>query len=775
MSASTLLLAFLVVGQPLPEDAPDPRAEALSLIDAGLALTASRGLARLLSMGETATPDLILLAARAYEATRHWTAVRRLLIGRAWLDSVQGGAGRLALARAMLEMDSLSAALKHYELYLGGPGRAGSAARMRLAGRIGYARALLRSGRRVQAADQFESAASESPEVASWLLLSALQARSEGGDTAGARALAGKLLADHVVPGDSVRRELALAAFRAGDPSHGLAAAAELAPRARSALAAQWTAPARLARGDTTGAIRELRAALEERGANPEVGRLLLVLDSGTVVLRAVAESDRRAGRAGRAAVLLRRLIAGAPPERRAVLALRLAEARFRAGAYREVSAGLAGWLGRARSERVTPGGETLGEMWFLVGRARYRGGQRERAVDAWREAASRPGPNAPYASFLVADVAHEDGDLDAARQGYEGTLLAFPRSSFAGTALFRLAMLDFLEGDHETAAGRLADYQRRFPAGNWYRAAAYWEARAREMMGDSAAARRLYRELAHDPVGYYGIRAALRSGDDPWRGLPASGSTALPGPDHRTLIDRMSLLQSLGWKGRALIELREARHGRAESAEDRLRLAEALNAAGWTWQGSAIARGLHRTRGRPWSLRLIRAAYPLRFRRAIEAVSARERLDPALVSGLVHRESIFDSRAVSTAGAVGLMQLIPRTARALAGQVGLSEFSLDQLVVPEVNMTLGSRYLRDLLDRFGSLAAALASYNAGPHRLVRWRQFPEFKADEELFIERIPFSETRRYLKAVYVAVYVYRRLYGLEGASVDGREDGG
>ena len=81
------------------------------------------------------------------------------------------------------------------------------------------------------------------------------------------------------------------------------------------------------------------------------------------------------------------------------------------------------------------------------------------------------------------------------------------------------------------------------------------------------------------------------------------------------------------------------------------------------------------------------------------------------------------------------------------------------------MNLRLGTRYLREQLDRFGgSRTAALIAYNAGPHRYIRWREFPEFNgSDPELAIDRIPFSETRRYVKAINAHAYVYRHLYGL------------
>ncbi|MGH7541946.1 MAG: lytic transglycosylase domain-containing protein, partial [Gemmatimonadota bacterium] len=141
----------------------------------------------------------------------------------------------------------------------------------------------------------------------------------------------------------------------------------------------------------------------------------------------------------------------------------------------------------------------------------------------------------------------------------------------------------------------------------------------------------------------------------------------------------------------------------------------------------------------------------------------ARERgLPPPFVAGLARRESLFDPEIVSSAGAVGLMQLLPRTATDVGHAAGLAGYRREQLVVPQVNLLLGTRYLADLLAQFdGSRVAAMISYNAGPHRYLRWREFPE-RAEEEQFVERIPFRETREYVRAVTRLTDIYEYLYG-------------
>ena len=170
------------------------------------------------------------------------------------------------------------------------------------------------------------------------------------------------------------------------------------------------------------------------------------------------------------------------------------------------------------------------------------------------------------------------------------------------------------------------------------------------------------------------------------------------------------------------------------------------------------------------WSDDLLKGVYPLIYVEALGAAADRHRLDPALVAAIVRRESQFDREVASPAGAVGLMQVLPRTGAELARRSGISGFEATQLKVAEVNLALGTLYLRELLDRnSGSLAPALISYNAGPHRYARWRDFPEFEADAELMVERIPFRETRIYVKTITAYRHIYRRLWGLGTYPVD------
>ncbi|MGH9792534.1 MAG: lytic transglycosylase domain-containing protein, partial [Candidatus Acidiferrales bacterium] len=153
------------------------------------------------------------------------------------------------------------------------------------------------------------------------------------------------------------------------------------------------------------------------------------------------------------------------------------------------------------------------------------------------------------------------------------------------------------------------------------------------------------------------------------------------------------------------------------------------------------------------------RAVYPLPYQESIETTAERKGLDPMIVAGLIRQESTFLSDAVSRAGAVGLMQVMPRTGRVLARRERVP-YSRSRLFQPEYNLRLGITHLADLIRNHGSLEKALAAYNAGPHRVAAWTANGGYSEPAE-FVESIPFSETREYVQIVMRNAEIYRRLY--------------
>jgi len=154
-------------------------------------------------------------------------------------------------------------------------------------------------------------------------------------------------------------------------------------------------------------------------------------------------------------------------------------------------------------------------------------------------------------------------------------------------------------------------------------------------------------------------------------------------------------------------------------------------------------------------------SAYPLEHADAIRDGARRYHLDPALVAGVVYAESKFEEHAVSSQGAVGLMQILPETAAQIADESGGVTFTAADLEDPRVNVRYGCYYLRHALDAYdGDVRAAVASYNAGMGAVAGWRTAAAAEG-HALRLRDIPFPETRAYVKKVLEARRVYREMY--------------
>ena len=176
-----------------------------------------------------------------------------------------------------------------------------------------------------------------------------------------------------------------------------------------------------------------------------------------------------------------------------------------------------------------------------------------------------------------------------------------------------------------------------------------------------------------------------------------------------------------------------------------------ALAALGIVASALAIG-GLWVVRAEPdWYLR---ARYPLRYEQIVVSHARNYDLDPALLAAVIYTESRFASSARSSAGAIGLMQLLPETAEGIAVRTGGAKFTVADLYVPELNIRYGSWYLRNLLDRYGDERTALAAYHAGQGNVDRWRKSGV----------GIQFPETRDYVAKVEQVEQVYASAYADE-----------
>ena len=279
-----------------------------------------------------------------------------------------------------------------------------------------------------------------------------------------------------------------------------------------------------------------------------------------------------------------------------------------------------------------------------------------------------------------------------------------------------------------------------------------YWRARALEETGGTREARTEFELLAHER-DYYGFLAADR--------LEMSYRF-----NHRPLAvvtDTFEHVAAMPSVRRALefLELGRRVDARREwYALIRNLGEEELKAASWiagcrNWHGRAIL-----TIARTADMDDLDLRFPVAYRGIVDSASRRRNLSPATVYAFIRQESAFIADARSSAGALGLMQILPSTGRMLMRKAGRKWRGRRQLLIPDLNVDLGTGYVRSLLSQMGGhFVLASASYNAGPHRVRSW--LPESSdVEAAAWIDNIPFTETRRYVRRLlaYRAIYEHR-----------------
>lgn len=277
-----------------------------------------------------------------------------------------------------------------------------------------------------------------------------------------------------------------------------------------------------------------------------------------------------------------------------------------------------------------------------------------------------------------------------------------------------------------------------------------YWLARAHEQQQAPETAEQHLRQAATGR-SFWGFLAADKLGLPPALNVqtPPSPTVALNERSNRTL-ERVTLLLAIGEAGHAREEwLHLLRHLDDEQQQNTL----ATTAIERGWYHLAIETALHSGRHDFLDWR-----FPAARLEDFQHAGKKHGVDSWLLMAIARRESAFNPRAQSHAGAQGLMQLMPGTARDMARQAGLRLNGNDAVFEPGTNIELGSRYMANMLQRYaGNRVLALAAYNAGPHRVDRW--LDDNPTPFDVFIESIPFYETREYVQAVLAYRVIFSR----------------
>ena len=712
------------------------------------------------SLGDPArrTPEVVLLAATAAGEWGGWSTVESLLRGEPWLDARFDGAARDLLARAALarRADSLAA---------GHAARAVASARTDLdrgTRLVLLARALDRLEQRDSAAATYRRAAGLLPHAESWLLL---RAAGVTDDPSARRAL----LARVTLPPARARvaRTEAEARERAGDllgaattfDSLGNPASA-LRLRLRAASAATPANPA------TLDSIRVGLASVLTRSAGTGEARTAAhLLDSAFTPLRAAEQLaiaralavSGPAARAGTAYQAAFRANLGTDTDR-----LRYARLLFRLDRYADAAAQFA---------LVSTSHPQAGDAAYERARALLRGGDLTAARAELRQMPARfpRSDAAARALYLLADLATDEGRDDAARRTFRSLAADYPRSPLATRARFNAAIIAYAGGAHATAAQEFDTLRARDPEGVHAAGATYWSGRAWQRAGRPELARERWRALLRDArPSYYATLAAQRLDTAGW----SPATAAAPPPrlaDVDSAMRRAATLEATGMDLEARLEYDALARRAGDDPARLLATAAAMQRQGRSSRGITLAtRAL--ARGAPADAATYRLLYPVLHQDVLEAEARERRLDPALVAALVRQESNFEPSAHSPAGARGLMQLMPPVGRSLARSMSFPVWDTALLFEPDVSLRLGSAHLATLVRQYDDLAHVLAAYNAGGSRVTRWRAKGGVANDPELFTERIPYEETRDYVRIVLRNREIYGALYRWPSAGANG-----
>ena len=420
-------------------------------------------------------------------------------------------------------------------------------------------------------------------------------------------------------------------------------------------------------------------------------------------------------------------------------------------------------------------------EVRFLQARVEWKAGRLAEARKEFLEIAegsALPGTS-ERARYLAAWIAEDEGDLAGATESYE-RLRGARDDSIRQEALFRFAYGLYLTGRRDEAIA--AFHVGETGGGGTVERARhrYWKARALRDAGREAEAASIFAEMAGDAfAGIYALFAVSARGGDAFRFLnaPSTGETKACGEERGRLwarirkadwgpadaekVRRAERLTLLGVIDYAVLEAERVDRAAARKA---IGMGDGGAPGLFRYLAGDLKGGINETSNVPLDpMRpglVDRIQYPLAPEFLDDCDRRRSGMDPLILLAVIRQESRFQSDVLSSAGAVGLMQLMPRTAAEVARKEKMQKPGRKELLRPSVNIRLGASYLSRLVDGYGGdYIRAVAAYNAGEAAVERW--WKPANGDPAAFLEGINYKETRFYVRRVFLNLLQYYRIY--------------
>lgn len=630
--------------------------------------------------------------------------------------------------------------------------------------------AAFKTGKNDKAADLLGQAVKSYPLLADYALFYQAEANRRAGRSSEAVLLL-RSLQKGFADSPLLRRSLLLEGdifFESGDYLSAETAYQKFVEKYASgsdALQASYrVATCREKRGDGKGAAAVLRfiwlnspGSTQASKAEEDMKRLAAAdvavtpYTSGELYKRAIALYDQR--RYDLALTALRSIeIKGESRDFAEKVALKIAQTLLKAKHYQDAESALKGLA--AIDTRV----QVRSEAAYLLARAIEKSGRDEEAFAAYNRVA---------ASFPDSEEA-DDALLDAAfirkfqnrpketAELLDKLLAVYPKSRLKQRIIWESGWANYLAGNRIAASEQ---FKKLLTSEEYRERALFWHGRATAAAGDSAASQVSFSLLRKEfPFGFYALsnQKGRSEGEESIPLLSGDLPERLPLPEG---YERVKALICLGLIDDASTELAASRKriakGKADAGLARLYLELGNYSGAMSLYNPSLLRRSPES-SRAWSF-----LYPMAYGELVIKYSEKAGIDPSLAYAVMRAESSFVPSATSPVGARGLMQLMPQTAAMVLHE---KKIEPERLYDPELNIRLGTKHLRELIDKYGgNQTAVIASYNAGAHNVNRWlKTYSNLKGEE--FIESIPFGETRDYVKKVLAVAALYRRLYGMK-----------
>lgn len=427
-------------------------------------------------------------------------------------------------------------------------------------------------------------------------------------------------------------------------------------------------------------------------------------------------------------------------------------------------------------------------EAHYEIGRQLWNLNRDQEAIAHLKKAVgkNRVSNIAIKSQFIIGRIHEGNKKYGQAIKEYNHLVSKFGNADYAQIGAWRMGWVQYLRGHFQKAADSFKENARQFPAGDFIEYNLFWQAKSLDKLNQKKQAQKIYRETSQKyPYTFYGIKAGEHLKKD---SIPVEKKTPYAvkkialketGKSFDFRLDRALTRDEKFHHSRAVEMIELGFYKNAKWEIFHLEQSVRKNLDGVMWLSNLYSRAKSYTQ----SVRLLhlyknyktkngeknlseqfwKHFFPLAHADTIGEISETYKVDPYFVKGLIRQESLFEAEALSLAGARGLMQIMPATGQTLyAADQHEKPFNEKLLFEPDLNIALGIKYLSQLNKRFGNNGThILISYNAGPHVLKKWLK--RFRAidDPDVFIESIPYPETRRYVKHVLRNHGVYKLLY--------------